>query len=260
MNTSTHEPLDCMSAKLIRCGLPADYAHRAADELADHHRDLVEELQSAGWTETHAAVEASRRLGEPRELVKRTVREYQQRYWCGRWPLATFLLAPIPMLLLVWIMSGLILFGVGRAAAMLIDENTAKALEPLGQYVVGYSVKVWITLASPMLVMAAFCWLAARVAMNRAWPCVASGMMAMFIGFVPCTIRFKTAENPTGRFMIGYDPWFLPENFNSHLLKFFADDMWQLGQLILPLLVTAGCLMYFRLRAGARIQLSANVR
>ena len=32
--------------------------------------------------------------------MKKTVREYQRRYWCGRWPLITFLLGPIPLLLL----------------------------------------------------------------------------------------------------------------------------------------------------------------
>ena len=209
MNSSTFEPLDGFVNELIRHGLPAEYAHRAAAELADHHCDLMEELQASGWTEPQAVLEASRRLGELRDLAKRAVREYQRRFWCGRWPLITFFLGPIPSLLLVWLISGLTLFGVGRLAVLLLDETTATALEPIGQYVVGYSVKIWLTLASPVLVIGAFCWFAARAAMSRAWPCVASGMMALFIGFVPCRFRLKTAANPTGRFMIGYDPWFI---------------------------------------------------
>jgi hypothetical protein len=259
MNSSTFEPLDGIVTELIRHGLPVEYAQRAAAELADHHCDLVEELQASGWTESHAVLEASRRLGEPRHLAKKVVREYQHRFWCGRWPLITFFLGPIPSLLLVWLISGVTLFGVGRLAVLLLDETTATALEPIGQYVVGYSVKIWLTLVSPVWVMAAFCWLTARAAMSRAWPCVASGMMAIFIGFVPCKIDFKTAANPTGRFMIGYDPWFLPENFNSHLINFFAEDMWQLSQLILPLVVTAACLLYLRVRAG-RMELQASGR
>ena len=259
MNTSTHEPLDALMADLIRCGLPADYANRAVAELADHHSDLVDELQAAGWTESHAVLEASRRLGEPRALAKKTVREYQRRYWCGRWPLLTFLLGPIPGLLMVWLITGLTLAGIGWILGLVIDESTATAIEPVGQYVVGYSLKIWLTLASPVLVMAVFCWLAARAAMSRAWTCVACGMMAIFIGFVPCTIEFKTATNPTGRFMIGYNPWFLPENFNSHLLNFFSRDVWQLSQLVVPLLATVLCVLYFRTRASARTQLQATV-
>ena len=126
MNTSTHEPLEAMVADLIRHGLPADYARRAAAELADHHRDLVEELQASGWTDEHAQSEASRRLGEPHELAKKTVREYQRRYWCGRWPLLTFFLGPIPGLLMVWMITGLSLAGIGRMLGLIIDEDHGK--------------------------------------------------------------------------------------------------------------------------------------
>src|SRR5262245_24633402 len=154
MNTSTHEPLEDMVAELIRRGLPADYARRAASELADHHRDLVEEMQAAGWTESYALSEASRRLGEPRKLVKNTVREYQNRYWCGRWPLLTFLLGPIPGLLVVWLITGLTLAGIGWILGLVIDEAMATAIESVAQYVVGYALKTWLTLVSPVLVMA----------------------------------------------------------------------------------------------------------
>ena len=248
MNTSTHEPHDAMVADLIRHGLPAEYAQRAAAELADHHRDLVEEVQSAGWTESYAASEASRRLGETRALVRKTVREYRQRYWCGRWPLLTFFLGPISGLLTLWLISGLALAAIGWILGVIVDETTAKAIEPVGQYVILYPLKIWLTLVSPVLVMAIFCWLASRAAMNRAWTCVAAGMLATFIGFVFCKIDFKSATNPNGRFMIGYHPWFLPENFNASLLNFFTFDLWQLSQLILPLLATAICIAYFRVQ------------
>jgi hypothetical protein len=76
MNTSTLELLDGIAAELIRRGLPADYAERAALELAEHHRDLVDELRNAGWTDTHAVLEAragwvnaGRSLREPSESI-----------------------------------------------------------------------------------------------------------------------------------------------------------------------------------------------
>ena len=94
---NTPESLNGMVSDLIRRGLPADYATRAAAEFSDHHRDLVEELQASGLSESQATTEASHRLGDSRTLVKKTVREYQRRFWCGRWPLLMFLFGPIPV-------------------------------------------------------------------------------------------------------------------------------------------------------------------
>ena len=48
MNTDTPAPLEDIAADLVRRGLPVDYAQRAAAEFADHHRDLVDELQRSG--------------------------------------------------------------------------------------------------------------------------------------------------------------------------------------------------------------------
>jgi hypothetical protein len=245
-----------MATELIRRGLPAEYARRAAAELADHHRDLVEELQAAGWTEYHAQQEASRRLGERRALVKKTVGEYQSRYWCGRWPLITFFLGPIPALLLVWLATGLVLAGIGWVAGMFIDEPTTTAIETAGQYVVCYALKIWLVLASPALVVSAFCWLAARAAVGRAWAVLATGMISVSIAFAFCGFDFKTGPNSTGRFMIGYHPWFMPENFNSHLLNLFTRDMWQISQLIVPLIVGGFCMLYFRARLTSQALLT----
>jgi hypothetical protein len=258
MNTSTHQRLDSIVAELIRRGLPATYAERAAAELADHHRDLVDELQAAGWTDFHAELEASRRLGDPLSLLKKTVREYQRRYWCGRWPLLTFFLGPIPTLLIVWLVSGLLLAGIGWFLAQFLTPPFAANFERIAECAICYSLKTWITLASPLLVMLVFCWLAARAAMSRAWMGCAAGMMALFIGFVPCTFELKTTANSTSRFTIGYNPWFLPENFSWGLVNFFWRDAWQLSQLVLPFVATGCCVWYFRARTRSGTQLLAT--
>ena len=79
------ESLSGMVSELIRRGLPAAYAERAVAELVDHRQDLLEELKATGISESQADTETVERLGSPRMLVKKTVREYQRRYWCGRW-------------------------------------------------------------------------------------------------------------------------------------------------------------------------------
>jgi hypothetical protein len=96
-----------LHAKLIRRGLPAEYAQRAASEIADHYCDLMTELEATGMSAAQATTEAECRLGDEHLLVKKTVREYQRRYWCARWPLITFFLAPIPVLIGAWHAFGL---------------------------------------------------------------------------------------------------------------------------------------------------------
>ena len=107
---NTPDALNELYAQLVRRGLPAEYARRAAAELVDHLRDLLDELQAVGMSESQAAAEASHRLGDSRTLVKKTVREYQRRYWCGRWPLITFLLGPIPVLVFTWVVFCFVAF------------------------------------------------------------------------------------------------------------------------------------------------------
>jgi hypothetical protein len=238
MNTSTFEPLDEIVTELIRRGLPTEYARRAASELSDHHCDLVEELQAAGWTEPHAALEASRRLGHPRELVKKTVCEYQRSYWCGRWPLITFLLGPVPAFLLAVVLTGFIAVGVGKV----VEKGAGiTEIQTWAEYTIAYSAKIWLTYGIPSLVVVLFGWLAMRAAIHQAWPCLASIVLAAFVGFVQCTVSIHPTEPNASSFFVGYYIWFIPECCNASLLRFFWNNPWQLAQLLLPLAVT-GCM------------------
>src|SRR5262245_40244470 len=99
---NTPESLNGMISELVRRGLPSAYAQRSVAEFADHYRDLVEELQAAGCSEADACAEASRRLGDSHTLIRKTVHAYRRRSWLARWPLVTFLLAPIPALIATW--------------------------------------------------------------------------------------------------------------------------------------------------------------
>ena len=98
---NTQELHDGFQTELVRRGLPADYASGAAAELADHHRDVVEELRATGLDDSAAETEAAQRLGDRRLLVKKAVREFQRRHWCGRWPLLTFFIGPVVLLIAV---------------------------------------------------------------------------------------------------------------------------------------------------------------
>jgi hypothetical protein len=181
---NTPESLNSMGFELIRRGLPADYAERAAAEFADHHRDLVEELQAAGFSESQAITEASHRLGDSRKLAKKTVREYQMRFWCARWPLITFLLAPIPAYIATYVvvalslcltMYGLINLGVTTTT----DADAAFLAVPVA---VKYAVLVSFTLMLPSIVLYGFSRLARRAALGAHWVLIAACVLGLFIG------------------------------------------------------------------------------
>ncbi|HEY2838348.1 MAG TPA: hypothetical protein VGJ26_04320 [Pirellulales bacterium] len=179
------EVLNGMVSDLIRRGLPADYATRAAAEFADHHRDLVEELQATGFSESQAQTEASRRLGDTRTLVKKTTRAYQRRYWCARWPLLTFLLAPIPAVVATWYVSAIavsLVFSLLGILGFVQDAEPSVTLPMAAPLTVKYVVLVTFFLVMPSAVTYAFARLAKRAALGWQWIILAAVVMGLFVG------------------------------------------------------------------------------
>jgi hypothetical protein len=181
---NTPKSLSRMVSDLVRRGLPSEYAQRAAAELVDHHRDLVEELQASGWSESQASTEASRRLGDPQTITKKTVREYQRRFWCARWPLITFLIAPIPTLVAAWFALAysvylfiLLLSQFGLTTVH--DADVAFGSTPVQAK---YAVLASVFLVVPAVVMYGFGRLAIRAALSWQWFILAACLLGMFVG------------------------------------------------------------------------------
>jgi hypothetical protein len=184
MNDSNQNPLNDLAATLIRRGLPTDYSERAAAEIADHHRDLVDELRGHGMSQSSAETEATIRLGDLRTLAKKTVGEYQRRYWCARWPLITFLIAPIPVLIVAWYAAAIALWLVVAALTQLnltgsSDIDTAISHVPLG---VKYAFLASLFLVIPALVVYVFSRLAKRAALAPQLLFVAACILGVFVG------------------------------------------------------------------------------
>lgn len=166
MNTLTPAAIEHIAADLVRRGLPIDYAQRAAAELVEHHHDLVAELCHSGFEEQGACAEASRRLGDASTLTQKTVREYQCRYWCGRWPLLTFLLGPVFTLAFAWIGAGVTLIAIGYLGKLCGLESDGRM--DRGELLGSYGMWIAFTMLFPCLVAAIYWRLANRSAM--AWP------------------------------------------------------------------------------------------
>jgi hypothetical protein len=183
---NTPESLNDLHAKLIRRGLPADYAERAAAEIADHYCDLVAEFEAAGVGELQAANEAHRRLGDERTLVKKTVREYQRRYWCARWPLVTFLLAPLPMWIATYIIVALIVRGalsglasIGFFDGMELYDSVWESLLWLRR-----AITMLLFVGVPALMVLGLARLASRAALGWRWTVLAACVLAISVGSV----------------------------------------------------------------------------
>ncbi len=181
---NTPEVLNAMVSDLVRRGLPSEYARRAAAEFADHHRDLVEELQASGWSESQASTEASRRLGDPQTLTKKTVREYQRRFWCARWPLITFLIGPIPTLMVAWYALALSIWLFVALLCKLGLTTFQHADVAFGSMPVQakYAVLASLFLVVPAVVMYGFARLANRAALSWQWFILAACLLGMFVG------------------------------------------------------------------------------
>jgi hypothetical protein len=246
---NTPEALNHLVVQLVRRGLPVDYAERAVAEFDDHHRDLLGELHAGGWSDSHAAAEATRRLGDSRTLIKKTAREYQRRHWCARWRLITFLFGPVPLLLLSWIALTLAMFcivwpleRIGILPAI-YDSGTLSA----GQCLV---MRLWFAslgFGVPAFTMLVLIRLARRAALNWKWVAVSACILGLAMGmlrcqFHPASLEFLTTFNKFRRFnhptialgipFYSYPTWF-------HAWKWYTYDLQQICQVLLPMGVVA---------------------
>jgi hypothetical protein len=206
---NTQEVRDDLFDQLVRRGLRVEYARRASEEIADHHGDLIEELCHSGLSESDATTEATRRLGDTRTLIKKTVREYQRRYWCGRWPLVTFLFGPIVLLFGAWLAT-ILVAGLCILLPMYLmgfDINPPHdGVISVGEYAMNYVYIAWNLFAVPTLVMYGLARLASRAALGPGWICLGATVLAMFVGLWVCDfpgdIRTVDRVTPADEFMV----------------------------------------------------------
>ncbi len=236
MNMVTPVALENLAADLIRRGLPVEYAQRSARELADHRGDLMAELRAAGIDEDAASAEAWRRLGDVRSIVRKSVSEYQGRYWCGRWPLLSFLLGPVLMLVATWIAVGLTFSAIVYVSHWLGLSSDGHM--DRGELLGSYGMWIGVTVLVPCLIAACFWRLARRAAIVAAWPLMSCVTLGLLAGQVFVTIDPAKAMMTAG---IVYPP----------SLIWFTSHPAQLVQFMLPLLMVILLLARQRFKAAA---------
>lgn len=250
MSTVTPIAPENFAAELVRRGLPVDYAQHFAAELDDHRRDLLGELRASGFDKCAAEIEAARRLGDDRLLAKRTVREFRQRHWCGRWPLVTFVLAPIPALCLFWLAMATVLMGVTFMCQTLgieltqIDGKTSLFERSLVESIWGVAF-----LLGPVFITSLFWKLARHSGMALFWGVLVGVQIASFIGLMQFNVDYQRCTLQVGM------PIDLP-SLSGWIHWYFGGTWRHLVQVIVPLALGMSCVasqMMARWRALSKI-------
>ncbi len=174
--------LDALRAELIKQGLPKRYIRRLMKELADHTLDLMEEQEMDDRKNDCAAME--NHLGKPQELAEAAVANYRAAKFVGRHPWLTFLVAPVPVMVLTWI--GFVLIGGGLLNALPSILGDAYDVE-------GKAASEWLPLLIWMVrafdytlrfvpsaaVVVVFCYLVRRSGRSFRWALAACGLVAV---------------------------------------------------------------------------------
>jgi hypothetical protein len=185
--------LDALRDELRRRELPREYVDRVVREIADHQQDIQEEA---------GPINPTGRLGEVRRLADALVAEFRARTFCGRHPLLTFVLAPIPVSILAWLGTLLACTWLG-SVGLPMNEHKPITDWPVFSVWCLLSLYYFQIFAPFALVSAGLCRLAYRTGRGKRWAFVACALVAFFAASI--TYRCKLPDAPgTGSLSVGW--------------------------------------------------------
>jgi hypothetical protein len=171
--------------RLLRGGVAPRHVRRYLTELADHLADLRAEEERAGCNHADAESAALLRLGRIDDLAKAMIEQRQFQSWCVRAPWATFGLAPLLLLGLVWcvalflLWSGWQIFLPGADTPFGGRHGAHRIFEMANIY---FQVDRMIYFAAPILVGWGIALIAARQRLKALWPAVGLVLIALMGG------------------------------------------------------------------------------
>ncbi len=227
--------LDELRRRLVAGGLPPGYVRRLAGELEDHLEDLFSEEP----TMSKEALEA--RIGDTEAVAEAAVAEYHHRTFFGRHPVWTFLVAPLPTLLLGWAAFMLLCLALFKLAPMVLGAGFDVDGKPLAEWPAAMVTLAWVLYESarfvpPAIVALLFWRLASRGGLGWRWSLAACLLVALLAGAYTSQIVMPV-EPGQGKLMVGLGVSMFPSGL-------------QLLQLAVPALI--GLLSAWRLASVGR--------
>ncbi len=212
--------LDRLQLELSRRKLPKSYMKRLIGELSDHFHDLTEENMS-----TESLVS---RLGQPEQIADAAARCRRGFFRRHRWlRMTTFVVLPVPLLILCWALTMAVLVGVAQALGA--DEAT-RDYAPNLTWIQDKLAHLFFsaTVIVPATFLAGGYCLLARLSGNRQrWGVAAGIVVAVFAGLV--THQLTLSEIP-GKSTIMFGLGFPPKL-----------GVWQVLQFAVPLVAVLVC-------------------
>jgi hypothetical protein len=203
--------------ELARRGLPRAYVERLVAELDDHLTDLIEERSTSmaaarklqSGADDANTFDVEQRLGEPTQLAIFAAEQYHARSFWGRHPWLTYLVMPLPLLILSAITFSTALIAAGQVLSFICIrvfgvEEPANPADYLLLQGVALGISGWYMLVVPPLVSGlVLCRIYRRNALDWRWPVVGCGILSLACAFV--TISYQVATEPgNGMFTIGF--------------------------------------------------------
>jgi hypothetical protein len=205
---------DALRTELERGGLPPAYIERLLGELDDHFTDLLEERNSSMGAARKLDFEANdlqERLGEPAQLAIFAAEQYRARSFWGRHPIMTFVLGPLPLLLVSWIVTATTIVWIGMGLNYVCEHWFG-----IEQDKVVYADHLWVQAAfmvaftwfivvfPPVTVAATLCRTARRNGVAWRWPIISCALISLAAGLMAVSYQLALQPNE-GRIMLGVD-------------------------------------------------------
>jgi hypothetical protein len=196
-----HPWLSELRGSLARRGLPRAYIARFLAELEDHLQDISLEQEVIMNTDVTKATDVDapvERLGSREQLVEQAVANFQGASFAGRHPVLVFVLAPIPVAIVCWIVFLFVaafgLEGLGYVLGPGIQHRPASEWPDA----LVRSVRALPLLSSfipPAAVVLLWCRLARRSGRSWRWCLTSCLLIALAAGLHVMTVTTPTATS-----------------------------------------------------------------
>jgi hypothetical protein len=197
------QSLERLKSELARRGLPRAYIQRFIAELDDHIEDFGAERNQPMSTAGKPTPDLADRLGDPEQLAAFAAEKYHARSFFGRHPVFTFIVAPLPLVVL---MSAGYLFATSLALWLLGLSPEQKIDQFFQQSPSVLTAVRWTWIVIPSLLSAlVLCWLARRNARNWRWStasCVILAVVASTLMFKPIPVTPQMGPDVNGAIIL----------------------------------------------------------
>ncbi len=200
------------------------YRRRLVEELSDHLEDVLEERNFVMSTEALQDQALYDRLGTADEIVRSAKVNLPESAFARRHPYVTYLVAPVPVLIVSWIAYLAALIGI-------VNLIKPAAIEPWHGRVAGIVISGMAYIPT-LVVVLAITWIAARSHSKLRWWLAGALPVALLSALLIVGFQMPTAPG-TGKLSVGFG---------------MPPGLGQLPQFLIPMIAATACMLFVQLR------------